>query len=69
MPRALILVSCLCATVLRVALEFADDVEHLHSPVPTRMISNGEHMPIPQTSEQRAVPSHTRYGWVNLGNG
>jgi hypothetical protein len=27
----------------------ADEVDHLHSPVPTRMISNGEHMPIPQT--------------------
>src|SRR6185369_3231775 len=31
----------------------ADDVDELHSPVPTRMISNGEHMPIPQTAEQR----------------
>ena len=33
----------------------ADEVEHLHSPVPTQMISNGEHMPIPQTEEQRRV--------------
>ncbi len=27
----------------------------LHSPVPTRMVSNGEHMPIPQTTEQKQV--------------
>ena len=33
----------------------ADEVDDLHSPVPTRMISNGEHMPIPQTAEQRQV--------------
>ena len=33
----------------------ADDVDDLHSPVPTRMVSNGEHMPIPQTAEQRRV--------------
>jgi predicted TIM-barrel fold metal-dependent hydrolase len=33
----------------------ADDVDHLHSPVPTRMVSNGEHMPIPQTTEQKQV--------------
>jgi hypothetical protein len=33
----------------------ADEVDHLHSPVPTRMVSNGEHMPIPQTDEQRRV--------------
>ena len=35
----------------------ADDVDTLHSPVPTRMVSNGEHMPIPQTAEQRQVES------------
>ena len=33
----------------------ADDVDDLHSPVPTRMVSNGEHMPIPQTAEQKRV--------------
>ena len=33
----------------------ADEVDHLHSPVPTRMVSNGEHMPIPQTAEQKRV--------------
>ena len=33
----------------------ADEVDDLHSPVPTRMISNGEHMPIPQTDEQKRV--------------
>ena len=33
----------------------ADHVVDLHSPVPTRMISNGEHMPIPQTAEQKRV--------------
>src|SRR6476659_2959595 len=33
----------------------ADEVDDLHSPVPTRMVSNGEHMPIPQTAEQKRV--------------
>ena len=33
----------------------ADEMDDLHSPVPTRMISNGEHMPIPQTAEQKRV--------------
>jgi len=33
----------------------ADEVDDLHSPVPTRMISNGEHMPIAQTAEQKRV--------------
>jgi hypothetical protein len=25
----------------------ADEVEDLHLPIPTQMISNGEHMPVP----------------------
>ena len=33
----------------------ADETDRLHAPVPTRMVSNGEHMPIPQTAEQRRV--------------
>src|SRR4051812_32924256 len=36
-------------------LSRADDIDQLHSPVPTRMISNGEHMPIPQTAARRQV--------------
>src|SRR5258708_29787204 len=33
----------------------ADVAEPLHSPVPTRMISNGEYMPVPQTEKQKRV--------------
>src|SRR5260221_11049260 len=33
----------------------ADVAEPLRSPVPTRMISNGEYMPVPQTDEQKRV--------------
>src|SRR4029077_1022055 len=33
----------------------ADEAEPFKSPVPTRMISNGEYMPIPQTKEQKRV--------------
>src|SRR6267378_2613396 len=33
----------------------ADVAEPLRSPVPTRMISNGEYMPVPQTDQQRRV--------------
>ncbi len=33
-------------------LERADEVYDLHAPIPTRMLSNGEHMPIPQADEQ-----------------
>ena len=33
----------------------ADDAEPFHSPVPTRMISNGEYMPAPQTEKQKQV--------------
>ena len=33
----------------------ADEVEPLRSPIPTRMISNGEYMPVPQTDKQKQV--------------
>src|SRR5262249_49816814 len=33
----------------------ADVAEPLHSPVPTRMISNGEYMPVRQTEQQKRV--------------
>src|SRR5262249_58777787 len=33
----------------------ADVAESLRSPVPTRMISNGEYMPVPQTDAQKRV--------------
>src|SRR5262249_37250914 len=33
----------------------ADVAEPLRSPVPTRMISNGEYMPVPQTDQQKRV--------------
>src|SRR5688572_18961705 len=35
--------------------ERAETAETLRSPVPTRMISNGEYMPVPQTDEQKRV--------------
>src|SRR5213592_2855829 len=35
--------------------ERADVAESLQSPIPTRMISNGEYMPVPQTEQQRRV--------------
>ena len=35
--------------------ERADIAEPLRSPIPTRMISNGEYMPVPQTEQQRRV--------------
>src|SRR6266540_5815617 len=35
--------------------ERADLAEALRSPVPTRMISNGEYMPVPQTEKQKRV--------------
>ena len=31
----------------------ADEAEPLRSPIPTRMISNGEYMPVPQTDQQK----------------
>jgi hypothetical protein len=37
--------------------ERADIGEPLRSPVPTRMISNGEYMPVPQTNQQKRVES------------
>jgi predicted TIM-barrel fold metal-dependent hydrolase len=33
----------------------ADEAAIFHSPVPTRMISNGEYLPVPQTVEQQRV--------------
>ncbi len=33
----------------------ADEHEPFRSPIPTRMVSNGEYMPVPQTEQQRAV--------------
>ena len=33
----------------------ANETELFDSPVPTRMVSNGEYMPVPQTREQKAV--------------
>src|SRR6185503_15731594 len=35
--------------------ERADSNEPLRGPIPTRMISNGEYMPVPQTEQQRRV--------------
>jgi len=35
--------------------ERAETAETLRSPVPTRMISNGEYMPVPQTEKQKRV--------------
>ncbi len=37
--------------------ERADIGETLRSPVPTRMITNGEYMPAPQTAKQKQVES------------
>src|SRR5437879_359758 len=34
--------------------------EPFHSPVPTRMISNGEYMPFPQTAKQKQVESRVK---------
>ena len=33
----------------------ADEANLFHSPIPTQMVSNGEHMPIPQTEDQKRV--------------
>ena len=35
--------------------ERADVAEPFHAPIPTRMISNGEYMPVPQTEQQKRV--------------
>jgi hypothetical protein len=37
------------------ALRRADEVDPLGSPVPTRVVSNGEYFPMPQTLQQREV--------------
>ena len=33
----------------------ADVSEPVRAPIPTRMVSNGEYMPIPQTDQQKRV--------------
>ncbi|MBM3838570.1 MAG: hypothetical protein FJ398_11510 [Verrucomicrobia bacterium] len=38
----------------------ADVAEPLRSPIPTRMISNGEYMPVPQTQKQKQVEARLR---------
>jgi hypothetical protein len=38
----------------------ADDFDDLHSPIPTQMVSNGEHMPIPQTEDQKRVEARIK---------
>jgi len=38
----------------------ADEVDDLRLPIPTQMISNGEHMPVPQTEEQKRVESRIK---------
>jgi hypothetical protein len=38
------------------------ETEPFQSPVPTRMISNGEYMPAPQNDQQNG----SRRGWKNL---
>ena len=38
----------------------ADEADDLHSPIPTQMVSNGEHMPIPQTEDQKRVEARIK---------
>src|SRR5438270_12115577 len=38
----------------------ADEGELSPSPIPTRMISNGEYMPVPQTQKQRNVEARVQ---------
>ena len=38
----------------------ADEADLFHSPIPTQMVSNGEHMPIPQTDEQKRVEARIK---------
>ena len=38
----------------------AEEAEPFRSPVPTRMVSNGEYMPIPQTKKQQQVEARIR---------
>src|SRR5688500_11834881 len=40
--------------------ERADVAEPVRSPVPTRMISNGEYMPAPQTDRQKRVEARVQ---------
>ena len=37
------------------ALRRADDADPLGSPIPTRVVSNGEYFPMPQTLRQKQV--------------
>jgi predicted TIM-barrel fold metal-dependent hydrolase len=38
----------------------ADEANLFHSPIPTQMVSNGEHMPIPQTEDQKRVEARIK---------
>jgi predicted TIM-barrel fold metal-dependent hydrolase len=38
----------------------ADEAEPFRGPVPTRMVSNGEYMPVPQTEQQQRVEGRTK---------
>ena len=38
----------------------ADAANLFHSPIPTQMVSNGEHMPIPQTEDQKKVEARIK---------
>ena len=38
----------------------ADEADDLHSPIPTQMVSNGEHMPVPQTEQQKRVEARIK---------
>ena len=38
----------------------ADEANLFHSPIPTQMVSNGEHMPIPQTADQKKVEARIK---------
>ena len=38
----------------------ADEANLFHSPIPTQMVSNGEHMPIPQTEDQKKVEARIK---------
>jgi uncharacterized protein len=38
----------------------ADEADPFHSPIPTRMVSNGEYMPVPQTDQQKQVEARVQ---------
>src|SRR5258706_10045875 len=38
----------------------ADEGDPFHSPIPTRMVSNGEYMPVPQTDKQKQVEARVQ---------